>query len=128
MVELADGRVGDQAAVAQDHDAIGEVHHLVEAVRHEDHPGAAGGRAPHRREQPPDLVAVQRGRRLIEDQQAFGAFPPVEGPSDRDDRPLGRRSSATGTVTSNAVSNSRSRSRACSASSRRRAGSAARAP
>ena len=91
VVEPADGRVGDHAAVAQDDDAIGEVHHLVEAVRDEDHARAAGGRAPHRGEQPPDLVAVQRGRRLVEDQQTVGAVPPVERARDRDDRPLGRR-------------------------------------
>ena len=58
MVEVGDGRVGDQAAVAQDDHAIGQVEHLVEAVRDEDHASAARGGGPHRGEQAADLVAV----------------------------------------------------------------------
>ena len=57
----------------------------------EDDAGAVGGDPPHRLEQALDLVVVQRGRRLVEDEHVVGARPAVERAGDRDDRPLGLR-------------------------------------
>ena len=45
---LAHAALADDAAVAQDHHAVGDLEHLVEPVRDVDHPDAAGAQPPQR--------------------------------------------------------------------------------
>ncbi len=73
--EVVDGRVGDRRrrdvrAVAHDRDDVAEIEDLVEPVRDEQERAALVAKAPRDGEQPVDLDARQRGRRLIHDQHA----------------------------------------------------------
>ena len=66
MIELAALDVRDQAAVAQDDDAVSEFHHLIEPVGDEDDPGAAVCSLTHGKEQLLDLIAMQGHRGLVQ--------------------------------------------------------------
>ena len=89
VVELAAPRVGDDLAVAERDDPVGQVDDLVEAVRDEDDAGAALGDAADRAEELGDLLAVQRGGGLVENEDVVRAGPAVERAGDGDDGPLG---------------------------------------
>ena len=78
----------DDAAVAQDHHAVGDLEHLVEPVRDVDHPDAARAQPPQRGEQPRHFVGRQAGRRLVQHQD-FGVG--CQRARDRDQRFLGAR-------------------------------------
>ena len=68
-LELAAGALGDDPAVVDDGDAVGELVGLVEVLRREQHGGALGDEHPH---DLPHLVAaagVEAGGRLVEEQQ-----------------------------------------------------------
>jgi hypothetical protein len=83
--------VGDEAPVAQHQDAIREVHHLVEAMRDEEHPGPVRRGPPHGGEQSADLVAVQGRRGLVEDKQPSGRSHPSRAHAIATIVPLRRR-------------------------------------
>ena len=57
-------------AVAQHGDAVGQLHHLVDAVRDVDDRDAVGGELADDREQPPAFARRQRRGRLVHDQDA----------------------------------------------------------
>ena len=58
------------AAVAQDRRLVGDLHHFVDVVGHEDHAGPAGDHGADQSEQLVDVPPWQEGRRLVEHQQA----------------------------------------------------------
>ena len=91
MVETTTLHLGDHLPVTQDDDPIGDLDHLIEAMGDEDHPRAALGDAADSYEKLRSLPLVQRGRRLIQDQNVLRMFPTVEGARNRNDRALGRR-------------------------------------
>ena len=88
LAGLADRTIADDAAVAQDDDAVGDREHLVEAVADEDDGDAMRAEIADDGEQRLGLVRRQRGGRLVEDQQ-FGVA--GERLGDLDDLLLGRR-------------------------------------
>ena len=63
--------------IAQHRHAVGEVEHFVEHVAHEQHPGTQFGDTTHLAEQGIDFAAIERGRRLVEHQQAGAIGVPV---------------------------------------------------
>ena len=65
---LADAPLARDLAVAQDDHPVGDLEHLVEAMRDVDHADAPGAKVPERREQAHHLVRRQAGGRLVEDE------------------------------------------------------------
>ena len=61
----------DQAAVAQNRDPVRELHHLAHAVRDVENRDAFAAQLPHDAEQALRLVLGERGRRLVEREQAY---------------------------------------------------------
>ena len=93
------GEGADLAAVAQHRDALGDLHHLVEAVRDEHVAMPFALRSRDEREQRVDLVAGQRGGRLVhDDEPGVGRHGAADGDElaagDRQIRDLGAGSSA----------------------------------
>ena len=62
--------LGDQPAVAQHDDPVGDLERLLEVVRDVDDRDAVGGQLAHDPEQHLDLGRAERGRRLVHDQHA----------------------------------------------------------
>ena len=86
-VEACRVAAGDQLAVAQDGDAVGEQQRLFQRMADEDDRHAARLEAPHQREEMALLLRRQRRRRLVEDDH-FGIV--VDGARDLHHLPLGR--------------------------------------
>ncbi len=75
---VRDGQLGavpgpDQAPIAHDGDAIGDLEHLLQPVRDVEHGQAVGAQVPQDREQALRLVLVERGVGLIEDEHPRAA-------------------------------------------------------
>ena len=62
--------LGDEAAVAQDDDAVGDLERLFEVVGDVDDRDAVGGEVAHDAEEHLDLGRAERGGRLVHDQDA----------------------------------------------------------
>ena len=75
-------------AVAQHGDALGDLQHLVEAMADKHHADARRFSSRDSAEQRVDLVAGQRGRRLVHDDELGVGR---DGAADRDELPLGDR-------------------------------------
>jgi hypothetical protein len=96
LVEVADHVLADQGAVAQDGHPVADLVDLVEEVRHEEDRDALVLQPPHQGEEFEDLVAVEAGGRLVEDEH-LGARPLAVGvsgahrPYDRDQLLHGQR-------------------------------------
>ena len=88
--QVGDVARADDAAAAQDRDAVGDVEDLVHPVRHVQDARAAAADLAHDLEQPLDLGVRQDRGRLVEDEDA-AAGPALEGGGDGDDRALDRR-------------------------------------
>ena len=67
------GHLGRHAALLHDRHAVGDGQDFVQLVADEDHPHALCGHHPQRGEQSVDLLRGQRGRGLVEDQDARAA-------------------------------------------------------
>ena len=91
VIELGDGHRRHQLPVAQHRDTIGELEHLVEVVRDVDDRHAPLLQAVDDLEQSMDVVAWQRGRRLVEHEQVGSLLPTDESAGDRHGRALRRR-------------------------------------
>ncbi|MEY9883986.1 hypothetical protein ABIA43_005520 [Bradyrhizobium sp. USDA 328] len=74
--------LADQAAVAQHGDAVGDFVDLVEEVADEDDADATSRELTHDAEENLDLMAVEAGGRLVQDQHARGE---IDGARDRGD-------------------------------------------
>ena len=91
VIELGDGHRRHQLPVAQHRDTIGELEHLVEVVRDVDDRHAPLLQAVDDLEQSMDVVARQRGRRLVEHEQVGSLLPTDESAGDRHGGALRRR-------------------------------------
>ena len=86
VVELADGHGRDLPSVAEHGDAVGEFEHLVEVVGDVQDRDPTRSQAVDHLEQTLDVLARQRRRRLVEDQQAGTVLPTDECSGDGDRR------------------------------------------
>ena len=68
--QLGRGADSDEPAIAHDGDTVGEAQDLVDAVTHVDDRRTLAAEAPHEAEQSGDLLVGQRGRRLIQGEDA----------------------------------------------------------
>ena len=65
--DLLDGRVGDHAAAADDHQVLGDQRHLAHQMRGEEHGPALAGELLEQRPDPEDALGVEAVGRLVED-------------------------------------------------------------
>ena len=88
MVEFGGGAAADETPVAQNGDAVGDLEHLLQPMRHEDDGEAARAQSPHGLEQSAHLARRKRRGRLVHHQhpRLLG-----DGAGDLDQLPLGRR-------------------------------------